>query len=89
MSRYSFEHKDKLKKQIVEWTENIGVFKEMNVECDSFQAFIKLCQEGAILCNVISRVLNVKIVGVHRKSCTKTTALSNIRKFIDIFKRTN
>lgn len=30
----------------------------------------------------------MKIVGINRKSCTKGTALSNIRKFLEIFKRT-
>ncbi|KAL4477777.1 hypothetical protein ABPG72_018951 [Tetrahymena utriculariae] len=85
---YSEESLSKLKSNLIEWVEYLGIFAELNVECADFTTFLSLCKEGAVLCYLMCKIFNIKIVGINRKACTKAAALSNIRKFLEIFKRT-
>lgn len=64
----------------------MGIFAEMNVECSDFSSFLNFCRDGAILCYILCHAFNIKIVGVNRKSCTKATSISNIKKFLEVYK---
>ncbi|KAL4432084.1 hypothetical protein ABPG74_014338 [Tetrahymena malaccensis] len=85
---YSEESMQKLKSNLIEWVEYLGIFAELNVECSDFITFLSLCKDGAVLCYLMCKIFNIKIVGINRKACTKAAALSNIRKFLEIYKRT-
>jgi hypothetical protein len=68
----------------------MGIISKLGKDINSCNNLIELQKDisnGNLLCEIVSTIFNVKIPGVFKDPKTDSSALSNIRKSLDILRR--
>ena len=74
------------KNALLQWIESLNLLSNFPKKEVSFDDILPFLQQGTLLCDIVSTLENNEILGVFRPPRTKSTALSNISKALQILK---
>jgi hypothetical protein len=79
-----------LETSIMNWIKSLGVLSKYGSSYNDAQILIEIQREisnGSLLCELVSTIFNVKITGMFKDPKTESTAISNIRKSLEILRK--
>ena len=75
---------------LINWLKNLGVFAKLygsTFEIDSLIQVQKDITNGLLFAELVTILFNVKLHGIFKDPKTESTAISNIRKSLEVLKR--
>ena len=79
-----------LETSLINWIKSMGVFSKLGKDSINYESLIELQKEisnGNLLCEIVCLIFNTKIMGVFKDPKTDNTAISNIRKSLEILRK--
>ena len=80
-----------LEVSVVAWIKSMGVLsrigKDSTLVGDSMICLQKEITTGVLLCEIVQLIFNTRINGIFKNPKTDSTALSNLRKALDVLRR--
>lgn len=81
-----------LETSILNWIKSMGVLGKFGSQYNDVQALLEIQKElsnGSLLCEIVQTIFNVKINGIFKDPKTESTAISNIRKSLEVLRKQN
>ncbi|CDW89619.1 UNKNOWN [Stylonychia lemnae] len=79
-----------LETSILNWIKSMGVLSKFGQHYNEVQSLLEIQKEisnGSLLCEIVTTIFNVKIMGIFKDPKTEATAISNIRKSLEVLKK--
>eukprot|EP00347_Sterkiella_histriomuscorum_P018003 403347156 len=81
-----------LETSILNWIKSMGVLSKFGTQYNGVESLLEIQKEisnGSLLCEIVQTVFNLKITGIFKDPKTESSAISNIRKSLEVLRKQN